>query len=29
MGFCWGGRVTWLYAAHNPRLRAGVAWYAA
>lgn len=26
-GFCWGGRVTWLYAAHNPNLRAGVAWY--
>ncbi|MBW7903220.1 MAG: dienelactone hydrolase family protein [Rhodocyclaceae bacterium] len=26
-GFCWGGRVTWLYAAHNPRLAAGVAWY--
>jgi carboxymethylenebutenolidase len=26
-GFCWGGRVTWLYAAHSPRLKAGVAWY--
>ncbi len=26
-GFCWGGRVTWLYAAHNPAVRAGVAWY--
>ncbi len=26
-GFCWGGRLTWLYAAHNPRLKAGVAWY--
>jgi len=26
-GFCWGGRTTWLYAARNPRLRAGVAWY--
>jgi beta-glucosidase len=26
-GFCWGGRITWLYAAHNPELRAGVAWY--
>lgn len=26
-GFCWGGRVTWLYAAHNPTLKAGVAWY--
>jgi carboxymethylenebutenolidase len=26
-GFCWGGRITWLYAAHNPRLKAAVAWY--
>lgn len=26
-GFCWGGRITWLYAAHNPRLTAAVAWY--
>jgi carboxymethylenebutenolidase len=26
-GFCWGGRVTWLYAAHNKDLKAGVAWY--
>lgn len=26
-GFCWGGRVVWLYAAHNPALTAGVAWY--
>jgi len=26
-GFCWGGRITWLYAAHNPMLKAGVAWY--
>lgn len=27
-GFCWGGRVTWLYAAHNPQVvKAGVAWY--
>jgi carboxymethylenebutenolidase len=26
-GFCWGGRATWLYAAHNPKLKAGVAWY--
>ncbi|MFE1598245.1 dienelactone hydrolase family protein [Methylobacterium sp. ID0610] len=26
-GFCWGGRIVWLYAAHNPGLRAGVAWY--
>jgi len=26
-GFCWGGRTTWLYAAHNPAVKAGVAWY--
>lgn len=26
-GFCWGGRVTWLYAAHNPGVKAGIAWY--
>lgn len=26
-GFCWGGRATWLYAAHNPQVKAGVAWY--
>jgi carboxymethylenebutenolidase len=26
-GFCWGGRITWLHAAHNPNLKAGVAWY--
>ena len=26
-GFCWGGRITWLYSAHNPGIRAGVAWY--
>lgn len=26
-GFCWGGRITWLYAAHNPALKAGAAWY--
>ncbi len=27
VGFCWGGGQVWLYAAHNPKLRAGVAWY--
>jgi carboxymethylenebutenolidase len=27
VGFCWGGRQVWLYAAHNPNLKAGVAWY--
>jgi len=26
-GFCWGGRVVWLYAAHNPKVKAGAAWY--
>jgi carboxymethylenebutenolidase len=26
-GFCWGGRITWLYAAHHPRVKAAVAWY--
>lgn len=26
-GFCWGGRITWLYSSHNPRVKAGVAWY--
>src|SRR3954467_2663599 len=25
-GFCWGGRIVWLYAEHNPDLKAGVAW---
>jgi carboxymethylenebutenolidase len=26
-GFCYGGRITWLYCAHNPKVKAGVAWY--
>jgi len=26
-GFCWGGRIVWLYCAHAPKLRCGVAWY--
>jgi carboxymethylenebutenolidase len=26
-GFCWGGRITWLYDAHNPAIKAAVAWY--
>lgn len=26
-GFCWGGRATWMYTAHNPDIKAGVAWY--
>jgi carboxymethylenebutenolidase len=27
VGFCWGGRQVWLYAGHNPALKAAVAWY--
>jgi carboxymethylenebutenolidase len=27
VGFCWGGRMVWLYAAHNPGLQAAVPWY--
>ncbi len=26
-GFCWGGRIVWLYAAYSSALKAGVAWY--
>ena len=26
-GFCWGGRIVWLYAAHNKNVDAGAAWY--
>ena len=26
-GFCWGGRMTWLFCAHQPAVRGGVAWY--
>ena len=26
-GFCWGGGIVWRYAAHNPALKAAVAWY--
>jgi carboxymethylenebutenolidase len=26
-GFCWGGRIVWLYSAHNPNVKAGAAWY--
>jgi carboxymethylenebutenolidase len=26
-GFCWGGRITWLYCMHNRKVKAGVAWY--
>ena len=27
VGFCWGGRTVWLYADHNPKIKAGVAYY--
>lgn len=27
IGFCWGGRTVWMYAAHNASLKAGVAYY--
>lgn len=27
IGFCWGGRIVWLYAAHNPALKAAAAFY--
>ena len=26
-GFCWGGRITWLFCEKNPQVKAGVAWY--
>jgi len=26
-GFCWGGKTTWLYAAHNPNIKSAIAWY--
>lgn len=26
-GFCWGGRIVWLYCAYSPKVKAGVAWY--
>ncbi|APJ03886.1 dienelactone hydrolase family protein [Silvanigrella aquatica] len=26
-GFCWGGKATWLYAAHNPKIKSAIAWY--
>ena len=26
-GFCWGGRIVWLYTAHQPKIKAGIAWY--
>ena len=26
-GFCWGGRIAWLYAEHDPNVKAAVAWY--
>jgi carboxymethylenebutenolidase len=29
IGFCWGGRIVWMYAAHNPSLKAAAAFYGA
>jgi carboxymethylenebutenolidase len=29
IGFCWGGRIVWLYAAHNPELKAAASFYGA
>ena len=26
-GYCWGGRIVWLYAAHSDKLKAAAAWY--
>lgn len=26
-GFCWGGRMVWMYTGHNPNVKAAVAWY--
>jgi carboxymethylenebutenolidase len=26
-GFCWGGRIVWLYCAYSAKVRCGVAWY--
>jgi carboxymethylenebutenolidase len=26
-GFCWGGRIVWLYSAYSPKVKAGAAWY--
>ena len=27
VGYCWGGRAAWVYAAHNPKLKAAVSYY--
>lgn len=27
VGYCWGGRTAWIYARHNPKLNAAVAYY--
>ena len=27
VGFCWGGRIAWVYAAHNTKLKAAVSYY--
>ena len=27
VGYCWGGRAAWVYALHNPKLKAAVSYY--
>jgi len=27
VGYCWGGRTAWIYARHNPQLKAAVSYY--
>lgn len=27
VGYCWGGRIAWVYANHNPKLKAAVSYY--
>ena len=27
VGYCWGGRAAWIYARHNPKVKAAVAYY--
>ena len=27
VGYCWGGRIAWVYANHNPKLKAAISYY--
>lgn len=27
VGFCWGGRIVWMYSNYNKKLKAGASWY--